>query len=187
MRWHQIPTIDSVCFFKSLSTTFGVSKPRKLPQFVKIKKEPVSAAQRISKVSLDSTDLVHRASNIFCIFYSKDIEIAASWRRRSPMRARSPVIKRLNHSVSVGADVGAWCPLSLRTDFEVAPPKALAIKTSACTHCTFRDEENFCFSSWRPGLLLRLSIPIAARPPPIVVRREWTHRLREHIKSKIFS
>jgi hypothetical protein len=84
----------------------------------------------------------------------KDIGIAASWRRRSPMRARSPVIKRSNYYVAVWADVSAWCPLSLRTDFEVAPSKALAIKTFACTDRAFSDEENFCFSSWRPGLLL---------------------------------
>jgi hypothetical protein len=88
------------------------------------------------------------------------------------MQARSPVIKRSNHSVSVGADVSAWCPLSLQTDFEVAPTKALAIKKFACTDHAFCDEENFCFSSWRPGMLLRLSIPIVARPPPLVARRE---------------
>jgi hypothetical protein len=31
--------------------------------------------------------------------------------------------KRPNHSVSVGAAVKAWCPLSLRTYCAVAPPR----------------------------------------------------------------
>ena len=54
------------------------------------------------------------------------IKISAYWHLLSPTRARSPVIKRPKHYVFIGAVVKDWCPLSLRTDYSVATPNALA-------------------------------------------------------------
>jgi hypothetical protein len=71
------------------------------------------------------------------------IEIAASCRRRSPMRERRPIVNQQNHSVSVGAADKVLWPLSLRIALEVAPPWALAMNIFAWTECALRAEEIF--------------------------------------------
>ena len=109
------------------------------------------------------------------------MEIAASWRRRLPMKSHSPLKQRLNHSVSVGAGVITWCTLLLQTDFEVAPPKPLAIKKFASTDRTFRDEEIFFFMEDR--YFSATEYLNSGANPPILVRQEWDHRLREHVKT----
>ena len=81
------------------------------------------------------------------------------------MRAHRPIIKIVNHLVSVVADVRTWFALLLRTDFEVAPPKEQAIKIFAYNDPNFCDEKNFSFYLWHTGLLLRLSIPIVTQTP----------------------
>ena len=73
---------------------FGISNPRKLPQYVKINKETFSSVQRVSKVPLYSTALLHIVSNLFYISSVKYMEIATSWQSCSPMQARIPVMKR---------------------------------------------------------------------------------------------
>ena len=89
--------------------------------------------------------------------------------------------KLLNHSVSVGSNLSAWCFLLLQTDFEVAPPKPLAIKNFASTDRTFRDEEIFFFMADR--YFSATEYLNSGANPPILVRREWDHRLREHVKT----
>ena len=101
-----------------------------------------------------------------CKTIMSKIEIAAYWRLLLPIRELSPVIKRPNHSVSVGAVVKYWRPLSLHTDFAVDPPSAIDMKMLECTDCALRSEENFSLALCLTGLLYICITPMDAHIPP---------------------
>ena len=96
------------------------------------------------------------------------MEIAVSWRHRFSMRSCSPVTKGLNHLLSVGYNVIACCALFLQTDFDMAPPKAVSIKTFAFTDCTFLD---VFFQLMADRSVTETGYPNSDTNPPIVVRR----------------